>query len=190
MTPEQQRHQQEYYRARRNYENAVMEKRNAENEIQNIQARRTQIINRINALSSERKRNENSLTHIEKTTARNNEVEASIRDTESKLSDAATGLLGIGESSVCRPQNLSEVFGDSSRVSKNAIIGAFGKLRETTHAILRKIEELNSAIRGLENEMEDGRRRERSLSYYAAEQQRIVNNSSIEMAYHKRHMMA
>ena len=99
-------------------------------------------------------------------------------------------MLGIGESSVCRPQNLSEVFGDSSRVSKNAIIGAFGKLRETTHAILRKIEELNSAIRGLENEMEDGRRRERSLSYYAAEQQRIINNSSIEMAYHKRHMMA
>ena len=59
MTPEQQRHQQEYYRARRNYENAVMEKRNAENEIQNIQARRTQIINRINAPYSESKRKEN-----------------------------------------------------------------------------------------------------------------------------------
>ena len=190
MTPEQQRHQQEYYRAKRNYENAVIEKRKSENDIIGIQSRRTQIINRINALVAERRRNESSLAEINRTSSKNNDVEAGIRDTESKLDEAAIGLLGIGESSLCRPQNLKDVFSEKNTRTKNAITGAFGQLRETGRAISRKIEELNAAIRGLENEMEEGKRRERSLANYANEQQRIINNSSIEMAYHKRHMMA
>lgn len=190
MTPEQQRHQQEYYRAKRNYENAVMEKRRAENDIINIQSRRNQIINRINALTSERRRNENSLTEINKTSSKNNDVEMGIKDNESKLDAASAGLLGIGESSLGKPQNLSEVFSEKNTKTKKAILGAFDQLKETSKAISRKIGELNSAIRGLENEMEEGKRRERSLANYANEQQRIINNSSIEMAYHKKHMMA
>ena len=57
MTPEQQKHQEDYFIAKRKYENAFAEKRRAENEVNSILNRRQQIINEINELVSERKRN-------------------------------------------------------------------------------------------------------------------------------------
>lgn len=190
MTPEQIKHQEEYYRAKRNYENASIEKRRAENEIIRIRNRRTQIINKVNGLNSEKRRNETSLAEINKTSARNNDIDVGIKDGESKLSTAAAGFLAIGESSVGNPQNLVDVFDDKNRISKAAINGAFEQMKRAATSISRKIEELISAIRRLETEMEEGKRREHSLSYVASQQQRIMNNASIEMAYHKRHMTA
>ena len=64
MTPEQQKHQEDYFIAKRRYENAFAEKRRAENEINNILNRRQQIINMINELTAERNRNTDSLSDV------------------------------------------------------------------------------------------------------------------------------
>ena len=188
MTPEQLQHQEDYYIARRKYENAFSEKRHAENEINSILNRRQQIINSINELSAERKRNTDSHTEIQKSYAKNGELDASIRDTEAKLEAGAIGFSGIGESTVGTLQNLTEVFDARNRASKASITSAFNQLKNTEGMIQRKIDDLSRQITQLEKELEDGQNRERYLNGVISEQNHIMNNASIEMAYHKMQM--
>ena len=188
MTPEQQKHQEEYLIAKRKYENAFEEKRCAENEVNNILNRRQQIISTINELVSERNRNSDSLSEIQRSSAQNSDFDSSVKDTESKLEIASIGFSAIGESSVGTPQNLIEVFDERSRRSKSSITSAFEQMKNIGDSIQRKIDDLNRQIAQLEREMEDGQNRERYLNNVIAEQDRIMNNASIEMAYHKKHM--
>lgn len=188
MTPEQQKHQEEYLIAKRRYENAFEEKRRAENEVNNILNRRQQVINTINELVAERNRNSDSLSEIQRSLARNSDFDSSVKDTESKLETASIGFSTIGESSVGTPQNLKEVFDERNRCSKSSITSAFEQMKNIENSIQRKIDDLNSQIAQLEREMEDGQNRERYLNNVIAEQDRIMDNASIEMAYHKKHM--
>jgi peptidoglycan hydrolase CwlO-like protein len=55
-------------------------------------------------------------------------------------------------------------------------------------SIQRKIDDLSRQISQLEQEMEDGKNRERYLNNVIAEQNHIMNNASIEMAYHKKYL--
>ena len=102
--------------------------------------RRQLIINSINELSAERKRNSDSHDQILKSYAKNGELDASVRDTEAKLEAGTIGFSGIGESTVGTPQNLTEVFDARNRVSKASITSAFSQLKNTEGMIQRKIE--------------------------------------------------
>ena len=188
MPTEQQKHQEEYLIAKRRYENAFAEKRRAENEINSIINRRQQIISMINELTAERKRNSESLAEIQKSSAQNSDFDASVKDTEAKLETASSGFLAIGESSVCTLQRLTEVFDEKNRNSKSSIASAFEQMKNIGGSVQRKIEDLSHQISQLEQEMEDGKNRERYLNNVIAEQNHVMNNASVEMAYHKNHM--
>lgn len=188
MTPEQQKHQEEYLIAKRRYENAFEEKRRAENEVNNILNRRQQIISTINELVAEMNRNSDSLSEIQRSSAQNSDFNSSVRDAESKLEAASIGFSAIGESSVGTPQKLTEVFDERNRRSKSSIISAFEQIKNIGNSIQRKIDDLNRQITQLEREMEDGKNREQYLNNVVAEQNHIMNNASIEMVYHKKHM--
>lgn len=188
MTPEQQKHQEEYMIAKKKYENAFAEKRRAENEINNILNRRQQILSSINDMVAERNRNSDSLSQLQNTSAQNSDFEASVRDTDIKLESASQGFLAIGESSVGKPQKLTDVFEERNRTSKSSIASAFEQMKTIGSSIQRKIDDLSRQISQLEQEMEDGKNRESYLNNMIAEQNHIMNNASIEMAYHKNHM--
>lgn len=188
MTPEHQKHQEDYMKAKKKYENAFIEKRRAENEINNILNRRQKIINMINELTAERNRNTDSLSEIQRSSAQNGDFDASVKDTETKLEAASSGFLAIGESSVGTPQRLTEVFDERNRKSKSSIASAFEQMKNIGSSIQRKIDDLNRQISQLEREMEEGKNRERYFNSVIAEQERIMNNASIEMTYHKKHM--
>ena len=96
--------------------------------------------------------------------------------------------MAIGESSVGTPQRLTEVFDERNRKSKSSIASAFEQMKNIGGTIQRKIDDLGHQISQLEKEMEEGKNRERYLNSVIAEQERIMNNASIEMAYHKKHM--
>ncbi len=189
MTAEQQQHQEDYLIAKRKYENAFAEKRCAENEINKILNRRQQIINEINEFTAERKRNNDSLSEIQRSSAQNGDFDVSIKDAEAKLEAASSGFLAIGESSVGTPQRLTEVFDERNRTSKSSIASAFEQMKTIGSSIQRKIDDLSRQISQLEQEMEDGKSRECYLNNVIAEKNHIMNNASIEMAYHKKHMI-
>lgn len=86
------------------------------------------------------------------------------------------------------PQKLTEVFDERNRSSKSSIASAFEQMKNIGGSIQRKIDDLNRQISQLEQEMEDGKSRECYLNNVIAEQNHIMNNASIEMAYHKNHM--
>ena len=183
MTLEQKKHQEEYYKAKNRYENAAYEKRRAENEIIDIRNRKPQLINKINQLNAEKKCNLSSLEEISKSVKTNG-----IRDTETKLETASNGFLAIGESSLGKPQNLTTVFDDVNRSSKNNISNAFVTLKKTQALVNGKINDINSQIKNLQTELENKKNRERSLQCIVSEKQRTMNNAAVEMAYHKKHM--
>lgn len=164
MPTVQQQHQEEYLIAKRRYENAFAEKRRAENEINNILNRRQQIVSAINELVSDRARNFDSLSEIQRSSAQNSDFDASVKDTETKLEAASSGFLAIGESSVGTPQRLTEVFDERNRTSKSSIASAFEQMKNIGGSIQRKIDDLSHQISQLEQEMEDGKNRERYLN--------------------------
>lgn len=86
------------------------------------------------------------------------------------------------------PQRLTEVFDERNRKSKSSIASAFEQMKGIGSSIQRKIDNLNHQISQLEQEMEHGKNRERYLNNVIAEQNHIMNNASIEMAYHKNHI--
>lgn len=186
MTPEQQKHQDDYYAARRRYENAYNDKRCAENEINSILNRRNQIVNEINSLVAERNLNEASLEDVQRSFAHNSDFEACVRDVDARLETASSAFIAIGESSVGTPQRLTDVFDERNRHSKTSITNAFEQMKQITISLRDKIEQLNNKINQLEHEMEDGRRREAYLNNVVNENNHIMNNASIEMAYHKK----
>lgn len=188
MTLEQKKHQEEYFNAKNRYENAAYEKRCAENEIIDIRNRKPQLIGKINELNAEKKCNLTSLEEISKSVKTNGSFDQSIKDTETKLETATGGFLAIGESSLGKPQNLTTVFEDVNRSSKNNISSAFVNLKNTQALINSKISDINSRINNLRTELENKKSRERSLQYVVSEKQRTMNNAAVEMAYHKKHM--
>ena len=190
MSTEQQKHQEEYLIAKKRYENAFSEKRQAENEINTILNRRQHIIGLINELAAERKRNSESLFEIQKTYAQDSDFTDSIKDTDSKLEEASSAFLAIGASSVGSPQNLTEVFDERNRGSKLSIATAFEQMKKVGGLIQQKIEDIGRQISQYEQELEDDKDRERCLHNVIIEQDHIMNNALIEMAYHKNHMVS
>lgn len=188
MTPEQQKHQEDYLLAKKRYENAFAKKRSSENETSRILNRRQQIVNTINELVAERNRNNDTLSEIQRSSAQNSDFDLCVKDTESKLETASIGFSAIGESSVATLQNLTEVFEERNHRSKTSIVNAFEQMKNIGNSVQQKIDDINRQIAQYEQEMEDGQNRERYLNNVIAEQDRIMNDASIEMAYHKKHM--
>lgn len=150
MTPEQQQHQEDYMIAKRRYENAFSEKRRAENELNNILNRRQQVIGAINELTAERKRNDESLSEIQSSYAKNSDFDASVKDTETKLEVASIGFSAIGESSVGTPQKLTEIFDEKIDLRKLALHQRSAKLKVLKvlfkEKLMNLIDKLNSWI--------------------------------------------
>lgn len=188
MTPEQRRHEEDYQSAKRKYEDAFAEKRRAENEISEILNRRKQIIAKVNELVAEKNLNTDSLTQLNNSSAKNSEFDEHIKDTEVKLESASTGFCAIGESSVATVKKLTDVFDEKNRHSKSSITGAFEQIKNIGKTIEQKISTLSGQITQLNNEREEGERRERYLYGVISDQDHRMNDASIEMAYHKRHM--
>lgn len=188
MTPEQRRHQDDYYAAKRRYEDACYEKRCAENEIADIQNRRYQLINEINDSESEHKRFVESHEEIVKSINNDDGISAGITDSAAKLTEASKGLLAIGSSTVGNLKDLDTVFDERNRSSKTSINSAFEALKRTRNDMDSHINEVAGKIRLLKDELENGKNRERSLSYRISECNSTMNSAAIDMAYHKRHM--
>lgn len=188
MTPEQRRHEEDYYAAKRRYEDACYEKRCAENEITDIQNRRWHLINEINDTEAEHKRFKESHDEIEKSIKNDDGISSGIRDAESKLTEASKGLLAIGTSSSASLKDLDTVFDEKNRSSKNSISSAFEALKKTRTDMSAHIEEVAGKIRQLKGELEDGKSRERYLSGRISDCIGTMNSAAIDMAYHKRHM--
>lgn len=188
MTSDQQHHQDEYYAAKRRYESAYSDKRHAENQISSIINRRNQIINQINAKTAERKRNNDSLSKLQSSSAKNSEVDSSVRDTEAKLATASEAFRTFGEASHCKQKKLTEVFSEKNARSKSSIATAFSKIGSVITTIQQKIQELNGQISALEREMEDGKSRERYWNGVISSCNSTMNSASWDMAYHQRCM--
>ena len=131
MTQEQKMHQDEYDRAKRRYESAYMDKRNAENELAGIKTERRQILDKINQQKTERKRFSESSDEIAKTSQNDSDISEGIADSETKLEAAATGFCAIGSTTSSKPQNLTAVFEERDRSAKNTISTVFENLRKT-----------------------------------------------------------
>jgi chromosome segregation ATPase len=188
MTPEQRRHEEDYYAAKRRYEDACYEKRCAENEISDIQNRRWHLINEINEAESEHKRFVESYDEIEKSIKNDEGISAGIKDAESKLTEASDGLLAIGTSSAASLKSLDTVFDEKNRSSKSSISSAFESLKRTKSDMSAHIETVAGKISQLKTELEDGKSRERYLSGRVSDCIGTMNSAAIDMAYHKRHM--
>lgn len=186
MTPEQKKHEEEYYAAKRRYENAYAEKRRSENEISDIKNRRKQILNSINELTSENNRYISSRKDISKSVDKNSDFDTGWSDSEKKLSAAASGFLAIGSTSDSKPQDLNVVFEEKNKHTKNKMTDVFSNLKNVKNELDGKIEANERKISKLKSEMEEGKNRERYLSSNISEQSRIMSNASIEMASHKK----
>ena len=85
-------------------------------------------------------------------------------------------------------KKLTDVFDEKNRHSKSSITGAFEQIKNIGKTIEQKISTLSGQITQLNNEREEGERRERYLYGVISDQDHRMNDASIEMAYHKRHM--
>ena len=89
-----------------------MLKQRASNNIVDIQNRRRQIIDEINALESERRNYMESQEGLAKVSSNNSDITDCVSDVAQKLETASEGFLAIGETSESKPQNLSVVFSE------------------------------------------------------------------------------
>lgn len=190
MTPEQQKHQDEYNAARRRYDNAYSDKRHAENQVAGIKNRRNQLINMINERNAEKKRNEDALSQLQGASGKNSDIDNGVRDAQTKLDTASAEYASIGEASYCKPRKLTEVFADKNTSSKNSISGAFEQIKTISGNLQRKISELQSQISQYEREIEDGKSKERYWNGVAWDKQCAMNSAAGDMAYHQRMMNA
>lgn len=188
VTQEQRMHQDEYDCAKRKYENAYISKRNAENELISIQNRRRQILDEINQNKTDRNRFFESSQEIAKTSQNDSDISIGITDSETKLEAATVGFSAIGSASYCKPQNLVAVFEERDRNTKNVINGIFDNLKNTQNTMNQKIEEFDREIQRLQDELENGERRERILSNTISECSRTMTNATYTMAYHKKYI--
>lgn len=188
VTQEQRMHQDEYDRAKRKYETAYISKRNAENELIGIQNRRRHILDEINQNTTEKSRFSESSEEIAKTSQNDSVISTGITDSETKLEAATLGFSAIGATSYCKPQNLIAVFEERDRNAKNMINGVFENLKNTKSVMNQKIEEFDREIQRLQDELENGERRERTLSNTISECSRTMTNATYTMAYHKKYL--
>ncbi len=170
---------------RRKYEEAYMLKQRASNNIIDIQNRRRQIINEINALESERRNYIESQQGLTRASSNNSDITDCVSDVAKKLETASEGFLAIGETSESKPQNLSVVFSERDSAQKSTISQLFEGLKNINSGVASKISELDEQIRRLQTESSDGQNEERRLIYYMDEQDRMMSTAEVQMAYYK-----
>lgn len=122
LTSEQKKHQEEYYAAKKRYVLADEKRQILQNKIIGIQNDRPKLINKMNELESERKRNSEALEEISKTNSSDGDFEDSMKDSAGKLETAAQGFLAIGTSSVAELKDLTEVFSHTDSQTKKIYV--------------------------------------------------------------------
>ena len=186
LTPEQRRHQEEYYAAKRRYVSADEKRQILQNKIIGIQNDRPKLINKMNELESERKRNSEALEEISKTNSSDGDFEDSMKDSAGKLETAAQGFLAIGTSSVAELKDLTEVFSHTDIQTKNSMDSVFENIKNIKNAISNKISDLITEYNKAENELQQSYENERRYNEEIYTQKKIMENAEWDMAYHKR----
>ena len=188
LTEEVRRGLETYYRAEERYEDAYAEKGRAENDIVRIQNRRRDIINEINQCNSDRRCHQRSLDKIKNAISKNNDIESSRKDAASKLETASSGFAAIGTCTTVTPKKLTDVFEEKNRSTNRMLEESFRQIKNASSSISKKIDNLDNRIRQLQNEKDEGQRRERQLREHINEQNRIIRNASFEMACNRKYL--
>ena len=171
---------------RKKYEEAYMLKQRASNNIVDLQNRRRQIIDEINALESERRNYVESQEGLAKASSNDSDITDCVSDVAKKLETASEGFLAIGETNESKPQNLSVVFSERDSAQKSTISQLFEGLKNINSGIANKISELDDQIKRLQVESDDGQSEERRLLYCMDEQDRMMNTAEVQMAYYSK----
>ena len=95
MTPEQKKHEEEYFAAKKKYEMAYANKAKYSREKAGAETKRQQLINSINSKKSELKKVSQTYTDLTKTNGKDNEIESHIQKAAKHLSAAATQFKNI-----------------------------------------------------------------------------------------------
>ena len=82
MTPEQKKHEEEYFAAKKKYEMAYANKAKYSREKAGAETKRQQLINSINSKKSELKKVSQTYTDLTKTNGKDNEIESHIQKAE------------------------------------------------------------------------------------------------------------
>ena len=93
MTPEQKKHEEEYFAAKKKYEMAYANKAKYSREKAGAETKRQQLINSINSKKSELKKVSQTYTDLTKTNGKDNEIESHIQKAAKHLSAAATQFI-------------------------------------------------------------------------------------------------
>jgi chromosome segregation ATPase len=190
MTPEQKKHEEEYFAAKKKYEMAYANKAKYSREKAGAETKRQQLINSINSKKSELKKVSQTYTDLTKTNGKDNEIESHIQKAAKHLSAAATQFKNIGESSNGNQKDLEMVFSSKVAKSKKHISEAFSGIEKAKKNLSGRKTALNGEITKLNGELATVKT---SITRYVTlidEADTTMRTASVDMAYHKKHMTA
>ena len=183
MTPEQKKHEEEYFAAKKKYEMAYANKAKYSREKAGAETKRQQLINSINSKKSELKKVSQTYTDLTKTNGKDNEIESHIQKAAKHLSAAATQFKNIGKSSNGNQKDLEMVFSSKVAKSKKHISEAFSGIEKAKKNLSGRKTALNGELATVKT----------SITRYVTlidEADTTMRTASVDMAYHKKHMTA
>ena len=166
MTPEQKKHEEEYFAAKKKYEMAYANKAKYSREKAGAETKRQQLINSINSKKSELKKVSQTYTDLTKTNGKDNEIESHIQ------------------------KDLEMVFSSKVAKSKKHISEAFSGIEKAKKNLSGRKTALNGEITKLNGELATVKT---SITRYVTlidEADTTMRTASVDMAYHKKHMTA
>ena len=190
MTPEQKKHEEEYFAAKKKYEMAYANKAKYSREKAGVETKRQQLINSINSKKSELKKVSETYKDLTKTNGKDNEIESHIQKAAKHLSAAATQFKNIGKSSNGNQKDLEMVFSSKVAKSKKHISEAFSGIEKAKTNLSGRKTALNGEITKLNGELANVKT---SITRYVTlidEADTTMRTASVDMAYHKKHMTA
>lgn len=189
MTLEQRKHESEYLAAKKRYENAYIAKSKYKKDLYEIQNKKTQVINKINELRSERKRVKRVYEELSNVRGNDSDVNDGIVATQKHLSEASVHFKAIGTSSLGDQKNLSDIFADKEKKTKTSLNTAFGNIKKMEQAFENDILNLDIKIKKLECELYEFKSKMAKYTVLIEENSKTMKNAAIDMAYHKKRMM-
>lgn len=190
MTPEQKKHEEEYYAAKKRYETAYADKIKYTREKNNAEAKKQQLINGINTKKSERKKVKDAYDELTKTNGKDNDIDTEVKKAEKHLTTAATQFKNIGTSSNGNQKDLEEVFSSKVTSSKKHISDAFSGIEKAKTSLSGRKATLKTEITKLKGELETSKTNVSKYTTLISQAESTMRTASVDMAYHKKYMNA
>lgn len=190
MTPEQKKHEEEYYAAKKRYETSYADKIKYTREKNNAEARKQQLINSINKKKSEKKKVKDAYDELTKTNGKDNDIDTEVKKAKKHLATAATQFKNIGTSSNGNQKDLETVFSSKVAKSNKHISDAFLGIEKAKKNLSGRKTTLNGEISKLDGELATVKSNIKRYASLISDSDSKMKTASVDMAYHKKYMNA